>query len=176
MKHWPHAPSRQVTGPGCYCVTASTLHKVRLFDTPEKLSLLENALLSALQDYGWQIQAWAVFTNHYHFVGVAPEAGADFPRMLGKLHKETASALNQIDGQLGRRVWFNYRDTELTYEKSHLARLAYVINNPVKHGLVSNAENYEWCSASWFRERADRSFYETVLSFKTDRVNVEDDF
>ena len=109
-------------------------------------------------------------------MGLAPDEGANFATMLGILHKSTASAVNKIDGTLGRRVWFNYRDTVLTYEKSYLARLGYVHNNPVKHGLVSVASDYEWCSASWCSQRAERSFYETVMSFKTDRINVEDDF
>lgn len=157
-------------------MTASTLQKVRRFDTPEKLSLLEEALLTTLSEWGWQVQAWAVFANHYHFVAIAPEEGADFTKMLGKLHTQTASAINRIDGTPGRRVWFNYRDTQLTFEKSYLARLAYVHTNAVKHGLAPVPDAYEWCSASWFFQRAERSFYETVMSFKTDRVNVDDDF
>lgn len=176
MKNWPHAPSRLVTGPGRYFVTASTLYKQRHFDSPERLDLLETALLERLHEFGWQTQAWAVFANHYHFVGIAPDDGADFKIMLGKLHTLTARDLNRLDGTPGRRVWFNYRDTHLTFEKSYLARLAYVHTNPVKHGLVPVADQYAWCSADWFRQRAETSFYETVMSFKTDRVNVEDNF
>ena len=73
-------------------------------------------------------------------------------------------------------VWYRAWDTRLSYERSYLTRLAYVHNNPVRHGLVQDAQEYPWCSARWFADRADRPFYKSVMSFKTDRVNVYDDF
>jgi hypothetical protein len=38
------------------------------------------------------------------------------------------------------------------------------------------AQNYRWCSASWFERNASRAFVNTVKSFKIDRVQVPDDF
>src|SRR6266568_1178059 len=59
---------------------------------------------------------------------------------------------------MGRRVWFQYHDTQLTFEKSYLARLKYVNENPVHHGIVLRATNYGWCSARWFEDHAERAF------------------
>ena len=28
-------------------------------------------------EFGWQLEAWAVFSNHYHFVGHSPEENDD---------------------------------------------------------------------------------------------------
>ena len=81
-----------------------------------------------------------------------------------------------MDGTSGRKVWFNSWDTRLTYEKSYMARLAYVHQNPVKHGVVKMARDYRWCSAAWFEQNSERPFVETVLSFPIDKVNVRDDF
>ena len=67
-KDWPHAPVHRVADNAVYFVTAGTLHKARLFDTPEKCDLLERLLLTDSQAFGWQLEAWAVFANHYHFV------------------------------------------------------------------------------------------------------------
>ncbi len=53
---------------GIYFVTAGTLHKQRLFDTPAKLDLVERMLLSLAKNRVWQLEAWAVLVNHYHFV------------------------------------------------------------------------------------------------------------
>src|SRR5437667_10073913 len=75
-----------------------------------------------------------------------------------------------------RRVMYEFWDTRLTFEKSWLARLNYVHQNPVKHGLVSLANQYPWCSAAWFETNARRAFVRSVYSFKTDRINVPDDF
>ena len=72
--------------------------------------------------------------------------------------------------------WHNFWDKQLTYEKSYLARLNYVHQNAVRHGLVSVASHYRWCSASWFERTATPAQVATIYSFKTDRINVHDDF
>jgi putative transposase len=67
-KDWPHAPVHRLDSPGTYMVTGAILHKRSLFLGTERLSLLEHNLLSLAKQYQWQFEAWAVFTNHYHFV------------------------------------------------------------------------------------------------------------
>ena len=74
------------------------------------------------------------------------------------------------------RYAIQYRDTQLTNERSWLARLRYTHENAVHHRLVLNAENYRWCSAAWFAATARRAFVETVKRVKIDRVKVDDDF
>ncbi len=96
--------------------------------------------------------------------------------MLTHLHADTAREINQRDGVTDRQVWFNFWDTELTYEKSYLARLNYVHQNAVKHGLVPVANQYRWCSAAWFERTATPSQVRTIYGFKTDQLKVVDDF
>jgi putative transposase len=81
-----------------------------------------------------------------------------------------------MENQPGRRVWYNFRDTRLTYQYSYLARLNYVHRNAVKHGLVPVANQYPWCSASWFDRVASPAQVKTIYGFKTDRLKIEDDF
>jgi putative transposase len=64
--------------------------------------------------------------------------------MLGVLHTKTGGWINRLDRMPGRQVWHNFWDTKLTYQKSYLARLNYVHQNPVKHGLVPVANQYPW--------------------------------
>ena len=52
-KDWPHAPVHRLTEHGIYIVTAGTLHKQRLFDTPSKLDLVERMLLSFARQCVW---------------------------------------------------------------------------------------------------------------------------
>jgi putative transposase len=96
--------------------------------------------------------------------------------MLSRLHTESAIAVNRRDGVRGRKVWFQFWDTQLTYESSWLARLKYTHENAVHHGLVDDAKRYRWCSAAWFESTAAASFAETVRRCKLDRVRVADDF
>jgi putative transposase len=175
-KDWPHAPLHRLSNHGTFIVTAGTLHKRHLFRRGECLDMLEWALLGLAKEFGWQVEAWAVFSNHYHFVAHAHEGAKDLRDLLKQLHGETAHALNRMDGEVGRSVWHNFWDTELTYEKSYLARLNYVHQNAVKHGLVPVANQYRWCSAAWFERTATPAQIKTIYSFKTDTVKVYDDF
>jgi putative transposase len=175
-KDWPHAPLHRLSEQGTYLVTSGTYGKEHLFQGRQRLDLLESALLGVLKKLGWQLEAWAVFSNHYHFVAHSFSGAGDLRRVIQQLHGETARKLNVLDGTPGRTVWFNYWDTKLTFEKSYLARLNYVHQNPVKHGLVPVANQYRWGSAAWFERTATRAQVRTIYRFKIDRLKVQDDF
>ncbi len=176
MQSWPHAPSKVVTAPGMYIITSGTHHKQPFFDTPERLELLNDALLTTCAEERWEPYAWAVFANHYHLVAATPKVKNPVQRFTSSLHSRTARELNQQDDTPGRSVWYRCWDTRIEFEKSLLARMSYVHFNPVKHGVATLPEDYPYCSARWFIQNGDRSFVQTVLSFKTDKVNVHDDF
>lgn len=68
------------------------------------------------------------------------------------------------------------RDTLITHQTSYLARLQYIHQNPVRHGLVRAAGEYLWSSVRWFETNAPEAFVKSVGRFKTDQVKVWDDF
>ena len=164
---------------GTFFVTASTYLKSHHFRNAERLRVLHRGLLTVAASYGWQLEAWAVFSNHYHFVGQSPpdSTGAEsLQPMLKTLHVKTSGWLNRLDASPGRRVWFNYWETRLTFQKSYLARLNYTHQNPVRHGLVAEAHEYPWCSAGWFQRTASPSQVRTVYALRTDTLRVQDEY
>jgi putative transposase len=175
-KDWPHAPVHRLDSRGIYMVTAATLRKEHFFADASKLTLLENRLLSLAKQCAWQLEAWAIFSNHYHIVVRSSDESANLKKFLKHLHADSARDLNGLDGTAGRSVWFNFWDTKLTYERSYLARLNYGHQNPVKHGLALKANQYHWCSAAWFERTASPAIVRTIYSFKTDKLNVHDDY
>jgi putative transposase len=175
IRDWPHGPAHRLAAPGAYIVTSGTYQKERFFASPARLTFLTNSLLELAEKYGCSLQAWAVFANHYHFVA-EPQRQESLRMLIRHLHAAAAMHINQLDGLSERKVWFQYWDTHLTYHKSYLVRLSYVHGNPVRHGIVRQAEQYPWCSAGWFRRRASHAFYRTVTEFPCDEVIVPDDF
>src|SRR5262249_32137566 len=158
----PHAPIHRLGCDGIYIVTAATLHRKRLFASEEKLTILENSLLTLAKTYQWQLEAWSVFMNHYHLIARGNSDAAILDSYIKHAHAETARILNTLDHAEGRQVWFNYWETRLTFERSYLTRLNYVHQNAVKHGLVSVANQYEWCSAAWFERTASAAAVKTI--------------
>ena len=176
---WPHAPTHQLSVRGTFFVTASTYRKAHHFRGVDRLGVLHRGLLTVARDFGWQFEAWAVFSNHYHFVAHSPAEASDAANlsdMLSVPHVKTAEWVNKLDRTPGRQVWFNFRETRLTYQKSYLARLNYVHQNAVKHGLVRVANQYPWCSARWFERASSAAMVKSIYQFKIDRLLVPDEF
>jgi putative transposase len=173
---WPHAPVHRLGERGVFIVTAGTFNKQHFFSDGPNLRMLHHALLKLAHDYEWRLEAWAVFPNHYHFIAVSPSDAQTLAALLSELHSRTAIALNRTDGTAGRKVWHNYRETRLTHQRSYFARLNYVHQNPVKHGLVRLANQYPYGSAAWFERTATHAQIQTIYGMKIDRVQVYDDF
>jgi len=176
---WPHAPLHKLAESGTFFVTAATYRKAHHFQGADRISVLHRGLLAVASEFGWQLEAWAVFSNHYHFVAHSPvgdRTAQSLGTMLGKLHGKTSSWINKLDGSAGRKVWHNYWETGLTHRTSYLARVNYVHQNAVKHGLVNTAWMYPWCSAGWFQRTATRAQVEIIFGMKTDLLNIPDDY
>src|SRR4029453_3585666 len=72
-----------------YFVTAGTYHKAHYFRTPQRLDVLARGLLTTVRNFSWRLEAWAVFSNHYHFVAHSPddsESASSLSQMLAVLH------------------------------------------------------------------------------------------
>jgi putative transposase len=176
MPEWHHAPIHRLTNAGAYCVTGATYLKQRLFHSRKRLDMLQEMFFDFANRFDWLLQAWSLFPNHYHFVAFSERKPESLSRMLNEFHSASARELNRMEGLTGRKVWFQYWDTHLTIPGSYLARLRYVHENAVHHGVVARATNYRWCSATWFEMNASSGFYKAVSSVKIDRVSIVDDF
>lgn len=176
MTNWPHAPLHIFNEKGTYIVTGATLQKELLFKKNEELDLLQGALLDLASHYQWQLEAWAIFSNHYHFIAQSPHDPSTLKKWISHLHATTAKQLNLLHQKPGRKIWHQYWDTQLTFQTSYLARLNYVMQNPVKHGLVTSAKDYKWCSMAWFEKNVPKSHFSAVTNVKTDALSIVDDF
>ncbi len=174
--YWAHAPIHKLNEKGIYMVTCGTFHKKHFFHTPERLNLMHSFFFEMCDKYQWSPQAWAFLSNHYHFLAKSPEDPTTLKSLIAEFHQKLSHIINCMDNTTGRKVWFQYWDKHITYHKSYLARLNYIMQNPVHHRLVLNASDYVWCSAEWFEKKSEQSFKHTVQSFKIDKLNEYDDF
>ena len=156
-------------------VTAATHQKIPIYRSRERLNLLLQLFETLALKYQIAAQAWAFFPNHYHFVAMLANS-PELSSFIQHFHSVAAREVNKFDKTAGRQVWFQYWDTHLTFERSYFARLRYVHENAVRHGVVRVASRYPWCSAGWFEQEAQAGFRKTVLSFPNDQVDVPDAF
>ena len=178
-REWPHAPPHRLKLGGVYFLTARAADRRHLLASPEMRDWFQESLTALAADFGWRLEAWAILSNHYHFVGHSPpehpEAAETLRKLVQKLHSLTTKELNKSDGIPGRtRLWQNYRETLLTLQRGYLARLNYVHQNAVHHKLVHRASDWKWCSARAFREAVSPAWCRTVASFRFDGIAALD--
>jgi putative transposase len=156
-------------------VTGATLYKKLLLDSDAKRANFCQTLIQRTGILGWELEAWAVMSNHYHFIARSPENALSLKALIQGVHSLNAKFVNRIDGTPGRRVWYNYWDSCIQSETSYYARMNYVIMNPVKHGLAQNPEEYPFSSYRYFLENLEPGFQKVVLSY-TDNARIDDDY
>ena len=135
-------------------------------------------LFALTEEFGWTLEAWAILSNHYHFIGHSPDShdgAVSLRTMVRKLHSLTTKELNRRDNKPGRtRLWHNFRETHITHQRSYLARLHYVHQNAVHHKLVAVGSDWKWCSARAFKAAVTPAWVKTISSFKYDQIAAND--
>lgn len=147
FKTSPHTPAHLFRDDSIYMVTAVIYQRQNLIEKNSRKEQWQKAFFKACELYQWHRIAWVVLNNHYHILIRSPKQNAaNLPKLIASLHQFTARQWNIDDNQPGRKVWWNYWDTCIRSEKDFEKRLNYVFWNPVKHGLVSLPDEYEFSS------------------------------
>lgn len=96
-------------------------------------------------DHSVRCLAWCLMSNHVHLVLVPPSADA-LRAVLSRTHTSYAQRINLREGVSGHL--FQGRYASYPMDAAHLAiAVRYIENNPVKAGLVGDAEQWPWSSA-----------------------------
>jgi putative transposase len=94
----------------------------------------------------YELEAFVVMANHVHLLAL-PRVSPS--RFLQTLKGYTAREANRLLGRTGQPFWQaeSYDHTVRDDRESDRIK-GYIENNPVKAGLVPNAEDYLWSSAA----------------------------
>jgi len=96
-----------------------------------------------LQHY--ELHAFVVMANHVHLL-VLPRVNPS--RFLQSVKGYTAREANRLLGRTGQPFWQAESYDHWVRDDRESDRIrAYIENNPVRAGLVANAEDYPWSSA-----------------------------
>ncbi|MCC6300405.1 MAG: transposase [Anaerolineales bacterium] len=107
-KTYPHNPPHYFVPNAMYIVTGAILYKQRLLFDDQRKALVLEILLERAAHWGWDMEAWSILENHYHFVSQAPENALTLESFIRQTHSKTAVELNKLDNTPGRKVWHNY--------------------------------------------------------------------
>jgi REP element-mobilizing transposase RayT len=95
----------------------------------------------------YRLHAWVIMPNHVHVV-VQTIAPCDLASAVEGWKSCSARKINKIFCRRGAVWQREYWDRFIRDEQHYQRAVAYVHENPVKAGLVSQAEDWPWSSAS----------------------------
>ncbi len=122
---------------------------------PEIAALVCEAMHQGEREQLYRLYAYTVMSNHIHVLLYPLEdaqTGKPVPlaRITNLLKGRTARYANQKLGRVGQHFWAHESYDHWSRNENETQRIiAYILNNPVKAGLVSDASAWPW---SWAAE------------------------
>jgi len=125
----------------------SVNNSANAFLTKENIApIIMNAFDYLEKKYCWRFPSYVVMPNHIHCLCVADKEGGSktLTEIIALLKRYTAREINKILNRKGR-VWVdeNFDHWCRGAEKEESVK-RYIRQNPVKAGLVKNADDWQW--------------------------------
>ena len=146
----PRPPRVVLPGHTLHCIQRGNNRSSCFVDDEDRACYLA-ALHHASVRARCPIHAYVLMPNHVHLLVTAGEPRAP-ARMMQALGRNYVRHFNERHGRTGTLWEGRYRSSLIDSERYFLQCSRYIESNPVRAGLVSGPEEYEWSS---FRSNAE---------------------
>jgi REP element-mobilizing transposase RayT len=142
----PRAPGFSYVGFHHYFVTICTAHRSACFTEPEAARWLAGQILRLFKPQAFAVVAFCVMPDHAHLLLEGLSEVADLRAAIHALKLRTGHAWKQ---RTGHRLWQEgFHDYVLRDQDSVPALVRYILENPVRAGLVEDAAQYPHVGSS----------------------------
>jgi REP-associated tyrosine transposase len=119
-------------------------------------------LVRTLDRHGWTCLAFCQMTTHVHLILSVPDWS--LPDGMRYLNREYGKEFNARHDRVGFLLRKRYGSRRIETAADLLGVYAYVVLNPVRGGMCSEAEDWRWSSfASTLGDRGDFPFVDASL-------------
>ena len=127
-----------------------------IFVTPADYRMLLDLLQEQAKKFEVAIHAYVLMSNHFHLLAT-PRTADGLPKMMQALGRSYVRYFNAAQQRTGTLWEGRYKSTLIQTDRYLLACMAYIDLNPVRAGLVAQAQDYPWSSHGHYRGlRSDR--------------------
>ncbi len=153
---------------GVYFITTNTLNNEPFFDSDANKQLLLDDLQFYREKFKYKLFCFVIMPTHFHWmIQLSLENFEEFKRdqighhkkysqdpesyylskIMEDLERHAAFAVNERENAKGRSIWQEGFWDEPVSNRNAFEKIAdYIHNNPVKAGLVTNPEEYQFSS------------------------------
>lgn len=172
---------RRKTNGGTYFFTVVANQRRAILCDDSVRVALRQSIITVRQRFPFDILAWVLMPDHMHCIWRLPENDNDFGKRWSMIKRLTSKSCPQYHlppeamslSKLQRHdfgIWQRrFYEHEIRHEQEFQQILDYIHYNPVKHGLVKNAKDWEF---STFHRYVRQGFYS--LDWASDGVLMND--
>lgn len=135
---------RLLSRTGIYHVIIRGINQQRIFEQDEDFEQFLYCLAETKKKSGFTLYAYCLLGNHAHLL--MKEGAEPLAQIFRRLGTQYAQWFNGKYARSGHLFQDRYRSKPVENDEYFLAALIYIFNNPIKAGICSIAEEYEWGS------------------------------
>jgi putative transposase len=152
-------PEFSYVGEHEYSITCCTLGRHRWFATASVVDAVRTQLLQIASAERFEIPAYCFMPDHVHVLATGACADSDLRRFIGSWKQKSGYAHCQSTSS---RLWQGgFYDHVLRQEEDRAAVIRYLLENPIRAGLVQDLQQYpHWGSGLCSREELIETLYD----------------
>ncbi len=127
-------------------VTTKTLNNYPFFSNSTNAEILVSGLLFGQRNNWFDLFAFVIMPDHLHLI-IIPR-GKNVSQIMHSIKSFSSKEINKSSHHEGSLWQSSFRDLTLWSEDVVIEKIRYIHNNPVRKGLVSDPENYQYSSAN----------------------------
>jgi putative transposase len=132
-----------------YFLTFCTHKRRRLLTTSEQVALVRTQIERGAAEHEFAVIAYCFMPDHLHLLVEARAEGSDCHRFITRAKQYSGFHFGQTFGQ---RLWQRYGfERTLRDDESTLTVARYVVENPVRAGLVRQVADYPFVGSNVYR-------------------------
>lgn len=120
-------------------------HNAVFVETGDYEYYLEN-LIEFKAKYNVAVYAYCLMTNHVHLILEPRSDGSAISSLMRRLSARQGRRINRLERRTGTLWSGRFKSSVIETDRYLLACLRYVELNPVRAGMVGQAEDYQWSS------------------------------
>ena len=140
----PRKPRFFVPGAPVHVVQRGHNRSAIFFDELDYLEYLR-CLKQAADNYGCEIHAYVLMTNHVHLL-LTPERADSVARLFQNLGRHYVGHINKTYQRHGSLWEGRYKSNVIESQAYLLSCMRYIEMNPVRAGMVDHPAKYRWSS------------------------------
>ena len=127
-----------------YHITSRGDRRENIYETDADRQGFVSLLADVCETYTWICHAYCFMSNHYHLLIATPEA--NFSRGMRQLNGVYTQQFNRKNHRCGHVFQGRYKSILVDKESFLLELARYIVLNPVRAGMVRQAQEWPWNS------------------------------